>query len=153
MRLPINILCRIAPLAILIPLAACSTTSEPDMRPRPVAATPSIMPSFIPSYTPARPPVDSALAAPCISAAASKYFLAESNITAVDVEPAGGGVNHVRLKADIRDAMCTVTDKGKVRSVVDTMPKSADQAAAEEAAAKNPVVAPAPVKKSKKKKS
>lgn len=124
MGLPNNILCRIAPLAILIPLAACSTTSEPNMRP-----------SIMPTFAPVRPPVDAALADPCISAAASKYFLAEHHITAIDAQPIGGGVNQVRLKADIRDALCTVTDKGKVRSVVDTMPKSADQVAAEEAAA------------------
>jgi hypothetical protein len=142
MRLPTNILSRIAPLALLIPLAACSTTSEPNMMP------------MIPTFAPVRPPVNSALAEPCISAAATKYFLSESNIKAVDVEAVGGGVNQVRLKADLRDAMCTVTDKGKVRSIVDTMPKSADQIAAEEAAAQkaaNPDTAPAPVKKSKKK--
>ncbi|MEJ1120523.1 hypothetical protein V9K92_18760 [Phyllobacterium sp. CCNWLW109] len=141
MRLPNNILCRIAPLAILIPLAACSTTSEPNMRP-----------TIIPTFAPVRPPVDAALADPCISAAASKYFLTENHITAVDAEPIGGGVNQVRLRADIRDAMCTVTDKGKVRSIVDTMPKSADQVAAEEAAAaKKTAVQAAPVQKSKKK--
>ncbi|ATU91357.1 hypothetical protein [Phyllobacterium zundukense] len=142
MRLPTNILSRIAALAVLIPLAACSTTGEPSMVPT------------LPTFAPIRPPVNSTLAEPCISAAASKYFLSESNIKAVDVEAVGGGVNQVRLKADLRDAMCTVTDKGKVRSVVDTMPKSADQAAAEEAAAQkaaNPAAAPAPVKKSKKK--
>jgi hypothetical protein len=140
MRLPTNILSRIAALAVLIPLAACSTTGEPNMMPT------------IPTFAPIRPPVNSALAEPCISAAATKYFLSESNIKAVDVEAVGGGVNQVRLKADLRDAMCTVTDKGKVRSVVDTMPKSADQVAAEQAAAQkaaNP--APAPVKKTKKK--
>ncbi|MEK1851501.1 MAG: hypothetical protein AAAC48_06330 [Phyllobacterium sp.] len=143
MRLPTNILSRIAPLAVLIPLAACSTTGVPTMMPT------------IPTFAPVRPPVNSALAEPCISAAATKYFLSESNIKAVDVEAVGGGVNQVRLKADLRDAMCTVTDKGKVRSIVDTMPKSADQVAAEEAAAQkaaNPAAAtPAPVKKSKKK--
>jgi hypothetical protein len=141
MRLPNNILCRIAPLAILIPLAACSTTSEPNMRP-----------TIMPTFAPIRPPVDAALADPCISAAASKYFLTENHITAVDAEPIGGGVNQVRLKADIRDAMCTVTDKGKVRSIVDTMPKSADQVAAEEAAAaKKTAGQAAPVQKPKKK--
>ncbi|MDQ0999387.1 hypothetical protein QFZ34_004569 [Phyllobacterium ifriqiyense] len=141
MRLPNNILCRIAPLAILIPLAACSTTSEPNMRP-----------TIMPTFAPVRPPVDAALADPCISAAASKYFLTENHITAVDAEPIGGGVNQVRLRADIRDAMCTVTDKGKVRSIVDTMPKSADQVAAEEAAAaKKTAAQAAPVQKSKKK--
>ena len=136
MRMPTNLLSRIAPLAILVPLAACSTTAgQPPMVP------------MIPTFAPIRPPVDSKLADPCIAAAATKYFLAESNIKATDVEPIGGGVNQVRLKADIRDAMCTVTDKGKVRSVVDTMPKSADQAAADEAAARkaaNPAPAPAP---------
>lgn len=140
MRLPTNPLSRIAALAVLIPLAACSTTGEPNMMPT------------IPTFAPIRPPVNSALAEPCISAAATKYFLSESNIKAVDVEAVGGGVNQVRLKADLRGAMCTVTDKGKVRSVVDTMPKSADQVAAEQAAAQkaaNP--APAPVKKTKKK--
>lgn len=141
MRLPNNILCRIASLAILIPLAACSTTSEPNMRP-----------TIMPTFAPIRPPVDAALADPCIAAAASKYFLTENHITAVDAEPIGGGVHQVRLRADIRDAMCTVTDKGKVRSVVDTMPKSADQVAAEEAAAaKKAAGQTEPVKKSRKK--
>ncbi|MDA4634285.1 hypothetical protein NZA98_24860, partial [Escherichia coli] len=57
------------------------------------------------------------------------------------------------LKVDIRNALCTVTDKGKVRSVVDTMPKSADQVAAEEAAAAKKAAGgtAAPAKKSKKK--
>ncbi|MEK1890279.1 MAG: hypothetical protein AAAB35_22505 [Phyllobacterium sp.] len=143
MRLP-EILSRIAPLAVLIPLAACSTTGQPPLVP------------MIPTFAPVRPPVDSALAEPCISAAATKYFLSESNIKAVEAEPIGGGVNQVRLKADLRDAMCTVTDKGKVRSVVDTMPKSADQAAADEAAARkatDPSATPAepePAKKTKK---
>ncbi|MEP7454962.1 hypothetical protein [Phyllobacterium sp. SB3] len=140
MRLPNNILCRIAPLAVLIPLAACSTSSEPNMRP-----------TIMPTFAPVRPPVDAALADPCISAAATKYFLAENHITAIDAEPIGGGINQVRLKADIRDAMCTVTDKGKVRSVVDTMPKSADQVAAEEAAAAKKAAQPAPEQKPKKK--
>ena len=140
MRLPNTVLCRIAVLAVLIPLAACSTTSEPNMRP-----------TIMPTFAPIRPSVDSALADPCISAAASKYFLAENHITAIDAEPVGGGVHQVRLKADIRDATCTVTDQGKVRSVVDTMPKSADQVAAEEAAAKKAVVQPEPVQKPKKK--
>ena len=140
MRLPNTVLCRIASLAVLIPLAACSTTSEPNMRP-----------TIMPTFAPIRPPVDSALAAPCISAAASKYFLAENHITAIDAEPVGGGVHQVRLKADIRDATCTVTDKGKVRSVVDTMPKSADQVAAEEAAARKAAAQPEPVQKPKKK--
>lgn len=140
MRLPINILSRAAPLAILIPLAACSTTGVPNMMPT------------IPTFAPVRPPVNSVLAEPCVSAAATKYFLSESNIKVLDAEPIGGGVNQVRLKADLRDAMCTVTDKGKVRSLVDTMPRSADQIAADEAAARkaaNP--APAPVKKGQQK--
>ncbi|SFI96354.1 hypothetical protein SAMN04515648_2188 [Phyllobacterium sp. CL33Tsu] len=143
MRLP-EILSRIAPLAVLIPLAACSTTGQPPLVP------------MIPTFAPVRPPVDSALAEPCIQAAAVKYFLSESNIKAVEAESMGGGVSQVRLKADIRDAMCTVTDKGKVRSIVDTMPKSADQAAADEAAARKatnpaPAAAPAamPAKKNK----
>lgn len=139
MRLPTTIFSRIAPLAILIPLAACSTTpGDPYMRP------------IMPTFAPIRPPVDSALADPCISAAASKYFLGESSVRAIDAEPIGNGLNQVRLKADIRDAMCTVTDKGKVRSVVDTMPKSADQVAAEEAAARKAAGEPEPVKKPKK---
>jgi hypothetical protein len=49
--------------------------------------------------------------------------------------------------------MCTVTDKGKVRSVVDTMPKSADQLAAEEAAAKKAAGQTAPAPKKAKKSS
>ncbi|MGH6862487.1 MAG: hypothetical protein ACRECY_19765 [Phyllobacterium sp.] len=140
MSLPNTLLCRIAPLAILIPLAACSTTSEPMMRP------------VMPTFAPIRPPVNPALADPCISAAAAKYFLTEGHIKAIDAEPIGGGVNQVRMQADVRDAMCTVTDAGKVRSVVDTMPKSADQVAAEEAAARKAAAQPAPVEAPKKKK-
>lgn len=141
MRLPTSILSRIAPLAVLIPLAACSTTGEP-----------SAGPTFA-TFSPVRPPVSSELAAPCIAAAASKYVLSASNIKAVDERAVGGGVNEVSLKVDIRNALCTVTDKGKVRSVVDTMPKSADQVAAEEAAAVKKAAGgtAAPAKKSKKK--
>ncbi|QND53323.1 hypothetical protein HB779_16590 [Phyllobacterium sp. 628] len=141
MRLPTTIFSRIAPLAVLIPLAACSTTGEPNMGP-----------TFA-TFSPVRPPVSSALAGPCISAAASKYVLSENNIKAVDERAVGSGINEVSLKVDIRDALCTVTDKGKVRSVVDTMPKSADQVAAEEAAANKKAAGPAtaPAKKSKKK--
>jgi hypothetical protein len=143
MRLPTTLLSRIAPLAILVPLAACSTTGEP-----------SAGPTFA-TFSPVRPPVSSTLAEPCIAAAASKYVLSERNIRAVDERAVGAGINEVSLKVDIRDALCTVTDKGKVRSVVDTMPKSADQVAAEEAAANKKAAsgaaADAPVKKSKKK--
>ncbi|MBA8878401.1 hypothetical protein [Phyllobacterium myrsinacearum] len=142
MRLPTSILSRIAPLAILVPLAACSTTGEP-----------SAGPTFA-TFSPVRPPVSSALAEPCIAAAANKYVLSERNIRAVDERAVGAGVNEVSLKVDIRDALCTVTDKGKVRSVVDTMPKSADQVAAEEAAATKKAAggtADTPVKKSRKK--
>lgn len=80
-------------------------------------------------------------------------MLSENNIKAVDERAVGSGINEVSLKVDIRDALCTVTDKGKVRSVVDTMPKSADQVAAEEAAANKKAAGPAtaPAKKSKKK--
>jgi hypothetical protein len=107
----------------------------------------------MPTFAPIRPPVNAALAEPCIAAASSKYFMGESNIRAVDSEAVGGGINHVRLKVDIRDAMCTVTDKGRVRSVVDTMPKSADQLAAEEAAAKKAAGQTAPAPKKAKKSS
>ncbi|MGO4452154.1 hypothetical protein AB4Y96_24810 [Phyllobacterium sp. TAF24] len=143
MRLPTSLFSRIAPLAILVPLAACSTTGEPSMGP-----------TFA-TFSPVRPPVSSELAGPCIAAAASKYVLSERNIRAVDEREVGAGLNEVSLKVDIRDALCTVSDKGKVRSVVDTMGKSADQAAAEEAAAAKKAAggtaADAPVKKTRKK--
>ena len=62
------------------------------------------------------------------------------------------------MKADVRDALCLVSDKGKVISLTDTTPKSANQIAAEEAAAAakaagtaEPVAeAPKPEKKKKK---
>ncbi|GAB1581869.1 hypothetical protein [Phyllobacterium phragmitis] len=121
---------RILLLTMLAPLAACAITSgEPSSRP---AGNP--LPRILPQ--PLRADVDPALAQPCIAAAADKYFLPERVISAVDSRPAGGGNTAVVLKVDLRDALCTVSSSGTVRSVVDTSPKSADQIAAEEAARK-----------------
>lgn len=111
-------------LSVILPLgaAACSTSS------------PGVVPSFI-APVPVRPPVPAALANPCADAAATKYFMSSDRVVAVDSQPVGNGLTNVILKVDSRDAVCTITDKGVVRSVVDTSPKSADQVAAEALAA------------------
>lgn len=80
--------------------------------------------------------VDPDLAQACINSAANRYFLPTRVIKAVDSRKAGDGSVQVILKVDLRDAVCTVSASGVVKSVVDTSPKSADQIAAEELAAK-----------------
>jgi hypothetical protein len=143
MRATVHTGTRILLLAMLAPLAACSTTSQkpvPVIASAPAAkATPAKpksnpLPSIMPTFS--RGDVDPALANACISAAADKYYLPESVITALDSRSAGNGNTAVTLKVDLRDALCTVGQNGAVRSVIDTSPKSADQIAAEEAAAK-----------------
>ncbi len=77
-------------------------------------------------------------------------------ITAVDSRSGGGGNTDVILKVDSRDARCTISANGTVRSVVDTSPMSADQRAANEAAAKAasaPAAAPAKKAAAKQKKA
>ena len=80
----------------------------------------------------------------------AKYFIGPERVTLLararrEVSTA------VRMKADVRDAVCLVSAKGKVISLTDTTPKSANQIAAEEAAAAakaagtaEPVVEPKP---------
>ena len=83
---------------------------------------------------PAPAPVDPAVGDPCIEAAMAKYFIGPERVTLLGAN-AQGSATAVRIKADVRDALCLVSDKGKVVSLTDTTPKSANQIAAEEAAA------------------
>ena len=141
---------RLFVIAMLAPLAAaCTTTTQnatvPGKSEAPVAASSVSFPRFVPTYS-----VDSSLAQPCIIAAANKYFLPERAITAVNSRPGAGGGTDVDLKVDLRTAVCQLSAGGSVRSVIDTSPKSADQVAAEAAAAQTASAAPAP-KKAKKK--
>ncbi len=102
---------------------------------------------------PVVPAVDPAVAVPCQEAAGDKYFMDPDRVVAVSSSSQGGSTVDI-MKADVRDAVCTLNAKGKVVSLVDTTPKSADQIAAEEAkalAGDKPVVeTPAPKKKKKK---
>jgi hypothetical protein len=121
----------------LVTLSGCSTTDG--------GGSPVI---------PLRPAVDAALAVPCQEAAGDKYFMDPDRVVAVSSISAGKNTQ-VYLKVDTRDALCTVSDKGKVVSLVDTSPKSADQIAAEElkateAAAGGTIKPEPPVKKKKK---
>jgi hypothetical protein len=87
-------------------------------------------------FTPPPPPViDEALADPCIEAAMAKYFIDATRVQLLS-SSVQGGATVIPLKADTRDAVCTVSAKGKVISLVDTTPKSENQILAEEAAAK-----------------
>ncbi len=105
------------------------------------------------SVVPVVPAVDPALAVPCQEAAGDKYFMDPDRVVALSSSVVGANTVVV-MKADVRDAACTLNAKGKVVSLVDTTPKSADQIAAEEAkalAGDTPVVeTPAPKKKKKK---
>jgi len=76
------------------------------------------------------------LANACEIATANKYYLPRRVIHAYHATVASDGTIAVKLKADLRDAVCTVNASGSIRSVVDVSPKSADQLAAEQAAAK-----------------
>ena len=103
---------------------------------------------------PAPAPVDPAVGNPCIEAAMAKYFIGPERVTLLG-SSAQGGSTAVRMKADVRDAVCLVSAKGNVVSLTDTTPKSANQIAAEEAAAVAKAAGPAgetpkPVKKKKK---
>lgn len=107
----------LAGLAIVsILVSACSTTGE-NVPVRPIA-----------------PAVDPAIAVPCQEAAGEKYFMDPERVVALSSTMEGTSTVVV-MKADVRDAVCTINAKGKVVSVVDTTPKSADQIAAEEARA------------------
>lgn len=145
---------RFLAIAMLAPLAAaCTTTSPvpviPGKTESPVTPVAPSLPRFIPE--PVRT-VDYSLAQPCITAAANKYFLPERAISAVDSRPGANGGTDVDLKVDLRTAVCQLTAKGGVRAVIDTSPKSADQVAAEAAAAKAAAEAPVAPKKAKAKK-
>ena len=83
---------------------------------------------------PAPAPVDPAVGDPCTEAAMAKYFIGPERVTLLGASPQGGSTA-VRMKADTRDALCLVSAKGTVISLTDTTPKSANQIAAEEAAA------------------
>jgi hypothetical protein len=117
-------------------LAGCTTTGDTPVTVIPVA-----------------PAVDAALAVPCQEAAGDKYFMDPDRVVAISSSVVGANTVVV-MKADVRDAACTLNAKGKVVSLVDTTPKSADQIAADEAralAGDQPVVeTPAPKKKKKK---
>ena len=91
---------------------------------------------------PVVPAVDAALAVPCQEAAGDKYFMDPDRVIAVSSNPAGKNTQ-VFLKVDTRDALCTLNAKGKVVSLVDTSPKSADQIAAEELKAAEAAAGPA----------
>ena len=101
--------------------------------------------------------IDPAVGDPCTEAAMAKYFIGPERVTLLSASPQGGSTA-VTMKADSRDAVCLVSAKGTVTSLTDTTPKSANQIAAEEAAAAakaagttEPVAeAPKPVKKKKK---
>ncbi|WP_176073622.1 hypothetical protein [Brucella intermedia] len=145
---------RFLAIAMLAPLAAActttvpTTTATPGKTEAPVSAPTISMPRFTPTVY-----VDPALAQPCITAAANKYFLPERVISAVNSRPGAAGGTDVDLKVDLRTAVCQLTAKGGVRAVIDTSPKSADQIAAEAAAAKADAAAAAQPKKAKAKKN
>mgnify|MGYP003411750193 CR=1 FL=1 len=104
------------PLLSLFAVSACSTSGG-GVPVRPVV-----------------PAVAAEIAVPCQEAAGDKYFMDPDRIIAVSSSPSGNNTAVV-LKADSRDALCTLNAKGKVVSLVDTSPKSADQIAAEAAKA------------------
>lgn len=81
--------------------------------------------------TPVVSHVDNDIAVACQEAAGDKYFMDSGLVTAISSSKEGANTVVV-LKVDTRDALCTLNAKGKVTSVVDTSPKSADQIAAEE---------------------
>ncbi|WP_343314616.1 hypothetical protein AAIB41_05490 [Brucella sp. BE17] len=142
-------------IVLLAPLAAACTTTAPVATPpgltdSPVSGAGSSFSKFIPS--PVRS-VDYALAQPCITAAANKYFLPERAISATGTRPGANGGTDVDLKVDLRTAVCSLTANGGVRSVIDTSPKSADQVAAEAAAARATPVATSAPKKARAKKN
>lgn len=117
--------------AVSVLVSACSTTGE-----------------SIP-VKPIVPAVDPVLAVPCQEAAGEKYFMDPERVIALS-SAAEGTSMIVVMKADVRDAVCTINAKGKVVSVVDTTPKSADQLAAEEAKAAAEASGTVPAKPKKK---
>lgn len=126
---------------LALTVSGCTTTATT----KPTTATnamttPAVSnpkPKF-PSFTSPTRSVAPDLAQACINSAANKYFLPTRVIKAVDSRKPGDGSTQVILKVDLRDAVCTVSSSGVVKSVIDTSPKSADQIAAEEQAAAAP---------------
>jgi hypothetical protein len=114
MSAPIRMILASLAIASASALAACTTEGG---GPAPEAAS-SVQPT---------------LATACVDAASQKYFMAASRARAISAERKGKDYEVV-MKVDTRDALCTVTAKGSVLSVVDTSPMSADQAAADKKA-------------------
>jgi hypothetical protein len=122
-------------IAATISLSGCETTGPKDgTLVGPVDGSGASRPIgglFNGPSAPVLPPVDNDLAVACQEAAGDKYFMDPDLVRAV-YSSKDGGNTLVTLKVDTRDALCTLNGKGKVTSVVDTSPKSADQIAAEE---------------------
>lgn len=121
-------------------LSGCTTTTSTKPATASALTTPAASnpaPKFPSFSSPARS-VAPDLAQACINSAANKYFLPTRVIKAVDSRKPGDGSTQVILKVDLRDAVCTVSAGGVVKSVIDTSPKSADQIAAEAQAAAAP---------------
>jgi hypothetical protein len=74
--------------------------------------------------------VPSTLATPCIDAASQKYYMLPDRVRALSAEKKGRDYE-VTMSVDTRSALCTVSTKGSVVSVIDTTPESADQIAAD----------------------
>lgn len=117
---------------LMFTVSGCTTTT--DRKTTTLPSEGGLAPKFASLKTPMRS-VAPDLAQACINSAANKYFLPTRVIKAVDSRKPGDGSTQVILKVDLRDAVCTVSSSGIVKSVIDTSPKSADQIAAEEQAA------------------
>lgn len=118
---------------VVLAISGCTTTKTTTSTDQTTTANPI---AKLASLAPSRS-VDPELAKACANSAANKYFLPTRVINAVDSRKAADGSTQVILKVDLRDAVCTVSQSGVVKSVVDTSPKSADQIAAEAQAAKD----------------
>lgn len=119
---------------VVLAISGCTTTKTTTSTDQTTTTANPI--AKLASLTPSRS-VDPELAKACANSAANKYFLPTRVINAVDSRKAADGSTQVILKVDLRDAVCTVSPSGVVKSVVDTSPKSADQIAAEAQAAKD----------------
>ena len=119
---------------VVLAISGCTTTKTTTSTDQ--ATTTASPIAKLASLAPSRS-VDPELAKACANSAANKYFLPTRVINAVDSRKAADGSTQVILKVDLRDAVCTVSPSGVVKSVVDTSPKSADQIAAEAQAAKD----------------
>lgn len=119
---------------VVLAISGCTTTKTTTSTDQTTTTASPI--AKLASLAPSRS-VDPELAKACANSAANKYFLPTRVINAVDSRKAADGSTQVILKVDLRDAVCTVSPSGVVKSVVDTSPKSADQIAAEAQAAKD----------------